>query len=197
MRPRVFGIRTAVAAAIAVAAVVGLACSQEDPEPIPEPEVTETEMTMEITSSAFTQGNSIPAQYSCDSDDVSPKLSWSGVPEGTRSIALIMDDPDAPGGTWVHWVIYGIPPAADGLPEGVPTSDTLDGGARQGKNDFGNLGYGGPCPPRGGPHRYFFKLYALDIELTLSPGATKADLLREMSGSILAQGDLMGTYTRR
>ncbi len=185
------------AAVIAVVVVVGLACSQEDPEPIPEPEATEATMTMEITSSAFTQGSSIPAQYSCDGDDNSPKLSWSGVPEGTQSIAVIMDDPDAPGRTWVHWVIYGISPSDDGLPEGVPTSGTLDGGARQGKNDFGKTGYGGPCPPRGGPHRYFFKLYALDTELTLGPGATKAELLREMSGTILAQGELMGTYTRR
>ena len=200
MERRMFGIRAAfplLAAAITAAALVGLACSQEDPEPIPEPEVTETTMTMEITSSAFTQGSSIPAQYSCDSDDISPKLSWSGVPEGTQSIAVIMDDPDAPGGTWVHRVIYGISPDDDGLPEGVPPSDTLEGGAMQGKNDFGKTGYGGPCPPRGGPHRYFFKLYALDAEPKLGPGATKADLLREMNGSILAQGELMGTYTRR
>ena len=193
-------IRTAVpilAVAITTAAVVSLACSQEEPEVVPEPEIIETALTMEISSSAFTQGSSIPAQYSCDSDNISPKLSWSGVPEGTQSIAVIMDDPDAPGGAWIHWVVYGISPDDDGLPEGVPSSDTLDGGARQGKNDFGNAGYGGPCPPRGGPHRYFFKLYALDTELTLGPGATKAELLSEMSGSVLAQGELMGTYTRR
>lgn len=154
-------------------------------------------MAIEITSSAFTQGNSIPAQYSCDSDDVSPKLSWSGIPEGTKTNAVIMDDPDAPGGTWVHWVVYGISHDAGGLPEGVPPLDTLDGGARQGKNDFGRTNYGGPCPPRGGPHRYFFKVYALDDNLVLGPGATKAELVREMNGSILAQGELMGRYTRR
>lgn len=173
-------------------------CSQEETEAvIPQPEIKETTVAIEITSSAFTHGNSIPAQYSCDSDDVSPKLSWSGIPEGTKTIAVIMDDPDAPGGTWVHWVVYGISPDDGGLPEGVPPSDTLDGGARQGKNDFGRTGYGGPCPPRGGPHRYFFKVYALEADLVLGPGATKADLVRKMSGSILAQGELMGRYTRR
>jgi Raf kinase inhibitor-like YbhB/YbcL family protein len=108
-----------------------------------------------------------------------------------------MDDPDAPGGTWVHWVVYGISPDDDGLPEGVPHLDTLDGGARQGKNDFGRIGYDGPCPPGGGPHRYYFKVYALDADLVLGPGTTKAELVREMNGSILAQGELMGRYTRR
>lgn len=154
-------------------------------------------MAIEIKSSAFTHSNSIPAQHLCDSDDVSPKLSWSGIPEGTKTNAVIMDDPDAPGGTWVHWVVYGISTDDYGLPEGVPPLDTLDGGARQGKNDFGRTSYGGPCPPRGGPHRYFFKVYAVDDNLVLGPGDTKAELVREMDGSVLEQGELMGRYTRR
>jgi hypothetical protein len=195
------GMRNAVpmfAAAMIAVAVVGLACSQEVEEVPPEVvEVVEEAVVIEITSSAFTHGSSMPVQFSCDGDNVSPRLSWSDIPEGTKELAIIADDPDAPGGTWVHWVVYGISPDDDGLPEGLRSSETLDGGARQGKNDFDRLGYGGPCPPRGGPHRYFFKLYALDAELTLGPGATKAELFREMSGSILAQGELMGTYTRR
>ena len=177
-----------------IAAFVNLACSQEETETItPQPEVKETTVTIEITISAFTQGNSIPAQWSCDSDDVSPKLSWSGIPEGTKPIAVIMDNPDTPGGTWVHWVVYGISPDYGGLPDGVPPLGTLDGGARQGKNDFGRTSYGGPCPPRGEPHHYFFNVYALDADLVLGPGGTKAELVREMNGSILAQGELMGT----
>ncbi|MCX8214817.1 MAG: YbhB/YbcL family Raf kinase inhibitor-like protein [SAR202 cluster bacterium] len=125
----------------------------------------------------------------CDSDDVSPELSWSGIPESTKTIAVIMEDPDAPGGAWVHWVVYGISADDGGLPEGVPPSDTLDGGARQGKNDFGRTSYCGPCPPRKGPHRYFFKVYALDADLVLGSGATKAELVREMNGSILGRAN--------
>jgi Raf kinase inhibitor-like YbhB/YbcL family protein len=154
-------------------------------------------MSIQLTSSAFAEGKPIPAKYTCDGADVSPPLAWSNVPEGTKSLVLISDDPDAPVGTWVHWVIYNIPPDATDLAEGVPKSEVLTNGATQGMTDFKRIGYGGPCPPRGGPHRYFFKLYALDTGLELKPGATKQELLRAMEGHILAEGQLMGTYQRR
>ncbi|MEE9252063.1 MAG: YbhB/YbcL family Raf kinase inhibitor-like protein [Thermodesulfobacteriota bacterium] len=152
-------------------------------------------MSMNVTSAAFEEGGMIPRQYSCDGADISPPLAWSGVPEGTKSIALICDDPDAPVGVWVHWVLYNLPPDTTELPEGVPSQKTLSSGAMHGRNDFGNLEYGGPCPP-GGTHRYYFKLYTLDTELELSPGASKKQLLSAMEGHILAQGQLMGRYKR-
>jgi Raf kinase inhibitor-like YbhB/YbcL family protein len=152
-------------------------------------------MAITVTSQAFGEGDMIPRQYTCDGKDVSPPVSWSGVPEGTKSLALICDDPDAPMGTWVHWVLFNLPGNADGLPEALPGLETLDNGARHGKNDFGRFGYGGPCPPRG-THRYFFKVYALDTLLDLEPGVSKEDLLRAMKGHILAEGELMGRYER-
>ena len=155
----------------------------------------ENAMGITIESAAFQDGGMIPGKYTCDGADISPPLSWSGIPEGTLSIALISDDPDAPMGTWVHWVLYDLPPGITKLPEGVPTKKSLENGGKQGTNDFGRIGYGGPCPP-GGTHRYFFKLYALDKELNLEPGATKAQLLKEMKGHILAEGRLMGKYSR-
>ncbi len=151
--------------------------------------------TMKLVSSAFSEGGMIPSQYTCDGKDISPPLSWSEVPEGTKSFALICDDPDAPMGTWVHWVIYNIPDTTRQLPEAVPTTERLQDGSFQGKNDFKRFGYGGPCPP-GGTHRYFFKLYALDTMLDLKPGATKAQLLEAMKGHILAEAQLMGKYGR-
>ena len=154
-------------------------------------------MTIQLTSSAFAEGAPIPEKYTCDGEDISPLLKWSNAPKGTKSLALICDDPDAPIGTWVHWVLYDIPPAVTELPEGVPTTEALPSGAKQGINDFKRLGYGGPCPPRGSAHRYFFTLYALDTELQLEPGATKKDLVRAMEGHILAEGRLMGTYKRK
>jgi len=154
-------------------------------------------MSIQLTSTAFAEGKPIPSKYTCDGADVSPPLKWSNVPEGTKSIALVSDDPDAPVGTWVHWVIYNIPPDVTELAEGVPKSEVLTNGAKQGMTDFKRIGYGGPCPRPGGPHRYFFKLYALDAELDLKPGATKQQLLRAMEGHILAEGQLMGTYQRR
>jgi hypothetical protein len=153
-------------------------------------------MTIQITSAAFTEGEPIPKKYTCDAEDVSPPLAWSGVPAGARSLALIADDPDAPVGTWVHWVIYDLPPSLSGLMEGIAKTPTVEGGGAQGNNDFRKVGYGGPCPPRGKPHRYFFKLYALDIPLGLQPGASKADVEKAMRGHILAQGQLIGTYSR-
>lgn len=154
-------------------------------------------MSLKLTSPAFAEGQPIPANYTGDGPDVSPPLQWSGVPAGAKSLALICDDPDAPVGTWVHWVLYGLPASATELPENVPPHETLPSGARQGVNDFGRVGYGGPAPPPGKPHRYYFKLYALDTELNLKPKATKPELLRAMEGHILAQGQLMGTYQRR
>jgi Raf kinase inhibitor-like YbhB/YbcL family protein len=139
----------------------------------------------------------IAARYTCSGEDVSPPLTWQNVPQGTTSFALICDDPDAPGRIWVHWVIYNIPPAATGLGEGIPADEQLDDGSRQGRNDFRRTGYGGPCPPPGDPHRYFFKLYALDTLLDLEPGVTtKAELEAAMAGHVLAETQLMGTFGR-
>ena len=149
-----------------------------------------------LTSPAFAEGNPIPTKYTGDGPDISPSLRWSGVPEGTRSLALIADDPDAPVGTWVHWVLFNLPPTAKELPENIPPAENVAGGAKQGRNDFQQLGYGGPAPPPGRPHRYFFKLYALDCELALRPGATKRDLAEAIEGHVLAEGQLMGTYQR-
>ncbi|MGD2124588.1 MAG: YbhB/YbcL family Raf kinase inhibitor-like protein [Desulfobacteraceae bacterium] len=152
-------------------------------------------MAITVTCAAFKEGEMIPRQYTCDGKDISPPLSWSAVPEGTQSLALICDDPDAPMGTWVHWVLFNLPANIDSLPEEVPASRTLDSGAKHGKNDFRRFGYGGPCPP-GGTHRYYFKLYALDTMLDLDPGLTKAELLKAMEGHVLAEGQLMGCYRR-
>jgi hypothetical protein len=153
-------------------------------------------MTIKVTSSAFAEGGLIPAQYTCDGDDLSPPLRWEAVPEGTQSIALIADDPDAPSGTFVHWVLYNLPGDVNELPENVPEDKTLPNGASQGMNDFRRIGYGGPCPPSG-THRYFFKIYALDGKTSLPPGESKARLLKAMEGHILAQGQIMGKYKRR
>ena len=152
-------------------------------------------MTLEITSSVFSEGEMIPTRYTCDGPDVSPDLAWSGVPETAQSLALICDDPDAPMGTWVHWVLFNIPAGASGLPSEISPDATLESGACHGTNDFGRLGYGGPCPP-GGTHRYFFKLYALDTELDLQSGITKAQLVEAMENHILAETQLMGKYSR-
>lgn len=153
-------------------------------------------MGIQITSSVFKEGEPIPSKYTCDGEDISPPLKWSSLPEGTKSLALISDDPDAPVGTWVHWVIYNIPPTVTELEEGIPSDKELPSGAKQGMNDFKKIGYGGPCPPSG-THRYFFKLYALDSELNLEPRATKKDVLKAMEGHILEMGQLMGTYSRK
>ncbi len=153
-------------------------------------------MKLEIQSSAFTHQGRIPSKYTCDGQDVSPPLRWSGVPEGTQSLVLISDDPDAPMGTWVHWVYYDIPPTVTELPEGIPAVEHPPIGGTQGINDFRRLGYGGPCPPPGPAHRYFFKLYALDTKLNLAPGAKKTQVEQAMQGHILAQAELIGLYQR-
>ncbi|MFQ5710042.1 MAG: YbhB/YbcL family Raf kinase inhibitor-like protein [bacterium] len=150
---------------------------------------------MEITSTAFKEGELIPQKYTCDGDDFSPPLAWRGVPDTSKSLALICDDPDAPMGTWVHWVLFNLPADVKGLPEKLPTDKELKNGARHGKNDFGKFGYGGPCPP-GGTHRYYFKLYALDTKLDLAAGATKKQVLEAMQEHVLAQAQLMGKYKR-
>ena len=151
--------------------------------------------SMEIKSSAFKSGARIPAKHTCDGVDVSPLLEWGKLPAGTKYLALICDDPDAPMGTWVHWVLYDVPASAGGLPEKLPPLKELADGTKQGMNDFRAIGYGGPCPPSG-EHRYFFKLYALDGPTGLKPGATKTQLLAAMKGHILAEAELMGKYKR-
>ena len=153
-------------------------------------------MTIKIVSAAFEEGGMIPKQYTCDGPSVSPPLSWTGVPKGAKSLALICDDPDAPSKTWVHWVIYNIPPDTMGFPEHVAADSTLPNGARNGISDFGKFGYGGPCPPSG-THRYFLKLYALDTVLNLSGRVTKKDLLVAMEKHIVGEGQLMGKYKRQ
>jgi Raf kinase inhibitor-like YbhB/YbcL family protein len=153
-------------------------------------------MGIQLTSSAFKNGEMLPKKYTCDGDEVSPPLSWSGLPQATKSIAMISDDPDAPMRTFVHWVIFNIPPEEKGLPEAVPVGvKVLENGARQGVGDARQIGYISPCPPSG-THRYYFKIYALDAMLELEPGATKPALLKAMEGHILAQGELIGKYKR-
>ena len=153
-------------------------------------------MALSVTSPAFKAGENIPQKFTCDGANVSPTLQWSGIPEGTKSIALIVDDPDAPMGTWVHWVLFNLPANSTNLPEEYPITETLPNGAKHGLNDFKKTGYGGPCPPQGPAHRYFFKLYALNAVLNLPTKSTKAQLESAMQGHILAQGELMGKYGR-
>ncbi|MBI3591628.1 MAG: YbhB/YbcL family Raf kinase inhibitor-like protein [Candidatus Melainabacteria bacterium] len=150
---------------------------------------------MEIKSSAFENDGMIPKLYTCDGNDISPPLLWDSIPDGTQSLALICDDPDAPMGTWVHWVIYNIRPVPEKLPAKVLLQDITPFGAKQGINDFGKIGYGGPCPPSG-MHRYFFKLYALDTKLNLDSGISKKQLLEAMKGHILAEAEIVGKYKR-
>jgi len=153
-------------------------------------------MAITVTSAAFENGGMIPRKYTGEGADLSPPLSWTGVPDDAVALGLICDDPDAPGKTWVHWVLFNLPASATGLPEGMATERELPTGARQGVNDFGKIGYGGPMPPPGPAHRYYFKLYALDTKLKLDAGATKAELLKAMENHILAEGQLMGKYKR-
>ena len=154
-------------------------------------------MPLQLASKAFSENGEIPRHYTCDGEDVSPPLEWADPPANTRSFSLICDDPDAPLGTWVHWVLYQLPETARSLPGGVKPDAVLPDGSRQGLNDFRRIGYGGPCPPPGPAHRYFFKLYALDQLPKLKPGATKKDLEAAMKGHILAEAQLMGRYQRK
>jgi Raf kinase inhibitor-like YbhB/YbcL family protein len=153
-------------------------------------------MSFQLSSAAFSNGGTIPKNYTCDGPDISPPLSWSGAPAQTESFALIADDPDAPAGTWVHWVLYNAPASAKEVSDGVKKNEQLADGTLQGRNDFRKIGYGGPCPPPGKPHRYFFKLYALDTKLSLKAGASKSDVESAMKGHVLAQAELMAKYGR-
>jgi len=156
-------------------------------------------MDLVLSTPAFSDGAAIPAKHTCDGSDRSPEIHWTQPPAGTVSLALIVDDPDAPVGDWVHWVLYDVPSSVRSLPEGLPQVGKLESppAARQGRNDFGKLGWGGPCPPPGKPHRYFFRLFALDQTLGLDPGATKAEVERAMKGRILARAEIHGTYARK
>jgi Raf kinase inhibitor-like YbhB/YbcL family protein len=153
---------------------------------------------IELTSGAFTGGDAIPSRHTCDGENISPPLAWGTPPHGTKSFALVMEDPDAVAvakKVWDHWILYNLPAGTTSLPEGIPADPELVNGARQGQGSSG-IGYRGPCPPRAAPHRYYFKLYALDTLLDLSPGATKEQLLAAMKGRVLGEGELMGIYVR-
>ena len=193
-RPRA-SIASFSAIALQIALVALAACAgPEAPANQPRPILT---LLLGVSSTAFADGQPIPAKYTCDEGDVSPALSWGSLPERAKTLAVICDDPDAPGGTWVHWVLYNLSSDADGLPEAVPATKTVQNGGLQGKNDFGRIGYGGPCPPRGPAHRYLFNIYALDRELDLKPGATRRQVEDAMLSHVLAQGTLTGKYARR
>jgi Raf kinase inhibitor-like YbhB/YbcL family protein len=173
----------------------GVGCGGRPTVPDEDPKL----LTIRLTSPAFAEGQMIPREYTCDGEDRSPPVEWSGVPSQARSLALTCDDPDAPAGTWSHWVAYNLPPEVASLPEALAASNPvrLESGAeaRQGKNDFGKIGYGGPCPPSG-THRYIFRLYALDTRLEPLAGATRGTLLTALKGHVLAEGRLMGKYQR-
>ena len=153
-------------------------------------------MSFSISSTSFPNGGDIPKKFTCDGADVSPELSWTGPPAGTQSFALIADDPDAPSGTWTHWVLFDLAPDTNNLAESVSKIDELPGGERQGRNDFRKICYNGPCPPPGKPHRYFYKLYALDAKLDLKPGSSKQEVEQAMEGRILGKAQWMGKYQR-
>jgi Raf kinase inhibitor-like YbhB/YbcL family protein len=201
---------TRAASAVAMAAslivlIMSSGCWRTDPLPAEDP----NRPKVELRSSAFTEGGMIPGTFTCDGSDTSPPLEWSGVPKSARSLTLICDDPDAPMGTWSHWVVVNLPPEAKALKKAVPPEQTISPAfveglessdetvvpTTQGQNDFGKLGYGGPCPPSG-THRYFFRLYALDTRLDLPSKATRADVLKAVAGHILAEGRLIGKYAR-
>ena len=184
---------------LAFALLAFIACSNRQQQ-VPQPQATPTiqqqsKSEIKLTSTAFKEGEPIPRGYTCDGANVSPPLEWAGVPKSAKTIAIIAEDPDAPSGTFVHWVLFNLPADGLGLIENTPQTDTLRGGGVQGKNDFGKIGYGGPCPPSG-THRYFFKFYVLDSELALQPGATRADVETAMEGHIVGRAQLMGTYKR-
>jgi Raf kinase inhibitor-like YbhB/YbcL family protein len=184
-------------ASIALMMMFAAACAKQPAATTPNSPGTQTTQatTMKLASSAFTEGQAIPRQYTCDGINISPPLEWTGIPKSAKTLAIVADDPDAPAGTWAHWVIYNLPADTMGMIENVPAMEEIKGGGLQGKNDFEKIGYGGPCPPSG-THRYFFKIYALDSELPLKAGATKADVEKAMSGHVLAQAQLMGTFRK-
>src|SRR5215471_11472832 len=166
------------------------ASSEVAPQQTPSPSNVFT-----LTSNAFKEGQPIPRQYTCDGVNVSPGLEWTSVPKTAKTIAIIADDPDAQSGTFTHWVLYNLPSETMGMVENLPATENLKSGGQQGANDFEKIGYGGPCPPSG-RHRYFFKIYAVDDELTLKAGAKRADVEKALEGHIVGQAQLMGTYKR-
>lgn len=153
-------------------------------------------MAFAVKSTAFSNGGEIPRKYTCSGENLSPALSWNDMPPKTQALALIADDPDAPGGTWTHWILWNLPIRATSMPEGISARESLDNGARQGRNDFGRVGYGGPCPPPGRPHRYFFRLYALDAALELKAGASRTEFESAMKPHVVAQAEWMGMFKR-
>lgn len=170
--------------------------SDQDKAPANSRKVDERMAQIKITSAAFQEGGMIPKQYTCDGKNISPPLAWDAVPNSVKTLALVCEDPDAPAKTWTHWVLFNLPAGAKELPENVPPQEKLASGGRQGTNDFGKIGYGGPCPPPGSPHRYYFKLYALDTDIALNAGATKEQLLKAIEGHVVAEGQLLGKYQR-
>jgi Raf kinase inhibitor-like YbhB/YbcL family protein len=155
-------------------------------------------MAIEVTSTIFKDGDDIPARYTCDGKNLSPPLNWTGVPQTAQSLALLMDDPDAPSGTYTHWILFNIPRRIEGLPEDVPKEEKLADGSRQCLNSSGNFGYTGPCPPAGhGSHRYYFRIYALDREIHLNKGSKREDFLTAIEGQVLEEGQLMGRFERQ
>lgn len=186
---RYFGAVTVLLIGMAVLPVLSLRLPQDGSKGAPT-------MTFALRSPDFADGANIPRAFTCEGEDRSPALEWSDVPPGTKTFALIADDPDAPAGTWVHWVIYNIPGSARSLASGMERKEQLGDGSRQGRNDFRKVGYNGPCPPPGKAHRYFFKLYALSTELKLASGASKSDVERAMEAHILARAEWKGRYQR-
>lgn len=177
---------------IALAAAAAAGCASEE-----EGKMGKTQTaTISVTSTAFKEGGTIPKEYTADGENVSPPLAWKDLPEEAAAIALLCEDPDAPKGMFVHWVIFNVDPKSGGLPRAVPKTDTLPDGAAQGKNNFNKTGYDGPSPPKGRPHRYFFRVYALNQKLDLKPGVTRDAVRKAMEGHILAEGSLMGKYGR-
>jgi len=187
------------AASIALLMTLVVACAKSPSTPTQNSTANQSAQTIpagiKLSSSAFAEGQAIPRAYTCDGINISPPLEWTGVPKSAKTITIIADDPDAPAGTWVHWVIYNLPADTIGMVENLPSTEDVKGGGLQGKNDFEKIGYGGPCPPSG-THRYFFRIYALDNELPLKAGATKAEVEKASAGHILAQAQLMGTYRK-
>ncbi len=184
------------AGAIALASTPGCSAGKDDGAATRK-EKTMTD-TLTVAAEAFDPGTAIPTEYTCEGENVSPAIHWEAGPGNVETWALIVDDPDAPGKTWVHWVVYNLPAGTHDLARAVAPDSTLPGDGAQGTSDFGKIGYGGPCPPPGhGPHHYHFKLYALDTRLDLEPGATKGELLNAMKGHVLAQSETVGIYERK
>jgi len=180
---------------ICLALVLGVvaACQGQDTASDQKPA---TGVLVQVESIAFAESEDIPVRFTCDGDNISPPLSWSEPPADTLSLVLVVDDPDAPAGTWDHWVLFNVPVATRQLPEGVPADPLPSGVGIHGSNSWHQLGYGGPCPPTGSTHRYFFRIYALDTDLELEAGSTKKQVEQAMQGHILAEGSLMGRYGR-